>query len=292
MALAGAVHGRGRDGLLRDKSGSRAGHPGQSGGRAGGRADPGRAARRGDTLDRPGDGPGRRDLPALGAADLAAHGLQPHRITTFKLSKDPAFAAKLQDIVGLYVEPPARSRSCRSTRKARSRRSTEHSPGCPSKKAGRDDDRRLQPQRDHHPVRRAQHPRRHRHRPVHAAPPPSGVHPLPQRLEREVPAGKLVHVILDNYASHKHPKVPRWLDRHPRWAFHYTPTSCSWLNAVETVLCALPTPPQARRVPLDRRPPGRHQPLHRGAQCRAPNPSSGPPIPTSSSARSRAGLKR
>ena len=53
------------------------------------------------------------------------------------------------------------------------------------------------------------------------------------RLERDVPAGKLVHVILDNYASHKHPKVLAWLARHPRWTFHFTPTSASWLNAVE-----------------------------------------------------------
>ena len=52
-------------------------------------------------------------------------------------------------------------------------------------------------------------------------------------VEREVPAGKLIHVILDNYAAHKHPKVMRWLARHPRWTFHFTPTSASWLNAVE-----------------------------------------------------------
>jgi transposase len=48
-----------------------------------------------------------------------------------------------------------------------------------------------------------------------------------------VPARKIVHVILDNYAAHKHPKVGQWLDRHPRFTFHFTPTSCSWLNAVE-----------------------------------------------------------
>ena len=53
------------------------------------------------------------------------------------------------------------------------------------------------------------------------------------RIERDVPAGKLIHVILDNYATHKHPKVRAWLDRHPRWTFHFTPTSASWLNAVE-----------------------------------------------------------
>jgi transposase len=58
-------------------------------------------------------------------------------------------------------------------------------------------------------------------------------------IEAAVPAGKLVHVILDNYATHKHPKVMAWLDRHERWTFHYTPTSGSWLNAVETFFSAM-----------------------------------------------------
>ena len=52
-------------------------------------------------------------------------------------------------------------------------------------------------------------------------------------IEAQVPAGKAIHVILDNYAAHKHPKVREWLVRHPRFTFHFTPTSCSWLNAVE-----------------------------------------------------------
>ena len=54
-----------------------------------------------------------------------------------------------------------------------------------------------------------------------------------------MPAGKVVHAILDNYAAHKHPKVLAWLARHPRWIFHFTPTSGSWLNAVETFFSAL-----------------------------------------------------
>jgi hypothetical protein len=58
-------------------------------------------------------------------------------------------------------------------------------------------------------------------------------------IEGVVPAGKVVHVILDNYGSHKHPKVLRWLARHPRFVFHYTPTSGSWLHAVETFFSAL-----------------------------------------------------
>ena len=58
-------------------------------------------------------------------------------------------------------------------------------------------------------------------------------------VEAAVPAGKLIHCILDNYATHKHPKVRAWLDRHERWTFHYTPTSGSWLNAVETFFSAM-----------------------------------------------------
>jgi transposase len=53
------------------------------------------------------------------------------------------------------------------------------------------------------------------------------------QIEAKVPVGRLVHVILDNYAAHKHPKVIEWLGRHPRFTFHFTPTSASWLNAVE-----------------------------------------------------------
>ncbi len=52
-------------------------------------------------------------------------------------------------------------------------------------------------------------------------------------IEPQVPARKTIHAIVDNYATHKHPKVRKWLTRHPRWTFHFTPTSASWLNAVE-----------------------------------------------------------
>ena len=52
-------------------------------------------------------------------------------------------------------------------------------------------------------------------------------------IEAETPVGKIVHVVLDNYGTHKHPKVKAWLARHPRFGFHFTPKSCSWLNAVE-----------------------------------------------------------
>jgi transposase len=58
-------------------------------------------------------------------------------------------------------------------------------------------------------------------------------------IEAAVPVGRIVHVILDNYATHKHPKVLAWLSRHPRFVFHFTPIACSWLNAVETFFAAL-----------------------------------------------------
>ncbi|GJD71690.1 IS630 family transposase IS870 [Methylobacterium gnaphalii] len=58
-------------------------------------------------------------------------------------------------------------------------------------------------------------------------------------IEAAVPAGKLIHVVLDNYGSHKHPKTRAWLARNPRWIFHFTPTSASWLNAVEGFFSAL-----------------------------------------------------
>jgi len=58
-------------------------------------------------------------------------------------------------------------------------------------------------------------------------------------IEAKVPVGKVVHVILDNYAAHKHPKIIAWLARHPRFTFHFTPTSASWLNAVEGFFATL-----------------------------------------------------
>jgi transposase len=58
-------------------------------------------------------------------------------------------------------------------------------------------------------------------------------------IEKQVPVGKTIHAIVDNYAAHKHPNVRRWLERHPRWTFHFTPTSASWLNAVEGFFATL-----------------------------------------------------
>ncbi len=169
-----------------------------------------------------------------------AHRLQPHRIRTFKRSSDPEFAAKLEDIVGLYVEPPAHSLVLSIDEKSQIQALDRTQPGLPIKpgKAGT---------MTHDYIRNGittlfaalnvldgmvlgRCMQRHRHQEFLR---------FLNAIEGAVPAGKLIHVILDNYGSHKHPKVIAWLARHPRWTFHFTPTSGSWLNAVETFFSAL-----------------------------------------------------
>jgi transposase len=170
----------------------------------------------------------------------AAHRLQPHRIRSFKRSRDPEFVAKLADIVGLYLAPPRHAVVLSVDEKSQIQALDRTQPGLPLKpgKAGT---------MTHDYVRHGTTTlfaalnvldgtvlgrcmQRHRHQEF--------VRFL-NTVEAAVPAGKLVHVILDNYATHKHPKVRAWLDRHERWTFHYTPTSGSWLNAVETFFSAM-----------------------------------------------------
>ena len=163
-----------------------------------------------------------------------SHGLQPHRFRRFKLSKDPQFAAKLRDIVGLYVDPPAHAVVLSVDEKSQIQALDRTQPGLPLKK-GRCGTM------THDYVRNGTTTlfaaldvlegtvigrcmQRHRHQQFIR---------FLNAIEAEVPAGKVVHVILDNYAVHKHPKVMQWLGRHPRFVFHFTPTSASWLNAVE-----------------------------------------------------------
>jgi hypothetical protein len=100
-------------------------------------------------------------------------------------------------------------------------------------------------------------------------------------VERQVPAGKLIHAVLDNYATHKHPKVLAWLARHPRWIFHFTPTSASWLNAVENFFSKM-TRQRIRRGVFRSicRPPSM---LTSPSTMPAPNPSFGPNPPRPSS---------
>jgi transposase len=170
----------------------------------------------------------------------AAHDLQPHRIRTFKRSSDPDFAAKLEAIVGLYLDPPAHSLVLSLDEKSQIQALDRTQPGLPLKpgKAGTmtHDYKRHGTTTlfaalnvlDGTVVGRCM--ARHRHHEFIR---------FLNTIEREVPAGKVIHVILDNYAAHKHPKVLAWLARHPRWSFHFTPTSGSWLNAVETFFAAL-----------------------------------------------------
>jgi len=169
-----------------------------------------------------------------------AHKLQPHRIRTFKRSRDPDFLAKLDAIVGLYIAPPRHAVVLSIDEKSQIQALDRTQPGLPIK-PGRCATMTHDYQRngtttlfaalnvlDGTVLGRCM--QRHRHQEFLR---------FLNTVETAVPAGKLVHVILDNYATHKHPKVLAWLERHPRWTFHFTPTSASWLNAVETFFSAL-----------------------------------------------------
>jgi transposase len=162
------------------------------------------------------------------------HGLQPHRAQQFKLSNDPKFIDKLRDVVGLYLDPPAHAIVLSVDEKAQIQALDRSQPGLPMKK-GRAATMTHDYKRhgtttlfaaldilEGKVIGRCM--QRHRHQEFIR---------FLNAIEAQVPAEKSVHVILDNYAAHKHPNVQRWLTRHPRFAFHFTPTSCSWLNAVE-----------------------------------------------------------
>ena len=165
-----------------------------------------------------------------------AHGLQPHRVRQFKLSNDPDFVAKLRDVVGLYVDPPAHAIVLSVDEKSQIQALDRTQPGLPLKK-GRAGTMTYDYKRhgattlfaaldvlEGKVIGRCM--QRHRHQEFIR---------FLNAIEAAVPVGKLVHVILDNYAAHKHPKVRARLDRHPCFAFHFVPTLCSWLNAVEGV---------------------------------------------------------
>ena len=169
-----------------------------------------------------------------------AHGLRPHQVRSFKLSTDPKFAAKVEDIVGLYVDPPAHAVVLSIDEKSQIQALDRTQPGLPMKK-GRAGTMTHDYKRhgtttlfaalnvlDGSVVGRCM--ARHRHQEFIR---------FLNAIERSVPAGKLIHVVLDNYGAHKQAKVRAWLSRHPRWIFHFTPTSCSWLNAVETFFAKL-----------------------------------------------------
>jgi len=169
-----------------------------------------------------------------------AHGLVPHRVRTFKLSRDPEFITKLRDVVGLYMSPPAHAVVLSVDEKSQIQALDRTQPGLPIKpgqcatmthdyvRHGTTTLFAALNVLDGTVVGRCM--QRHRHQEFIR---------FLNAVEAAVPAGKLIHAILDNYAVHKHPKVWAWLERHPRWTFHFTPTSCSWLNAVEGFFATL-----------------------------------------------------
>ena len=165
---------------------------------------------------------------------LEAHQLAPHRIRTFKLSNDPKFAEKLKNIVGLYVDPPAHAVVLSLDEKSQIQALDRTQPGLPMKR-GRAGTMTHDYKRHGTTTLFAalnvldgkvigQCMSRHRHQEF--------IRFLNQ-INRQTPAAQEVHLIVDNYATHKHPKVRTWLGRHHRFHFHFTPTSASWLNAVE-----------------------------------------------------------
>ncbi|HEX8374545.1 MAG TPA: IS630 family transposase, partial [Geminicoccaceae bacterium] len=170
----------------------------------------------------------------------AAHRLQPHRVRTFKRSRDPAFLAKLEAIVGLYVAPPRHAVVLPVDEKPQIQALDRTQPGLPPR-PGRCATMTHDYERhgtttlfaalnvlDGTVLGRCM--QRHRHQEFLR---------FLNAVEAAAPAGRLVHAVLDNYGTHKHAKVMRWLARHPRWTFHFTPTSASWLNAVEGLFAKL-----------------------------------------------------
>jgi len=169
-----------------------------------------------------------------------AHGLAPHRMRRFKLSNDPDFAAKLRDVVGPYMNPPAHAVALSIDEKSQIQALDRTQPGLPMKK-GRCGTMTHDYKRqgtttlfaalsvlDGTALGRCM--QRHRHQEFIR---------FLNAVERAVPAGKLVDASVDNYATRTHAKVEAWRTRHPRWVFQLTPKSASWINAVEGFFSAL-----------------------------------------------------
>jgi transposase len=164
----------------------------------------------------------------------AANDLKPHRTRTFKLSNDTQFEAKFWDIIGLYLEPPTRAVVLCCDEKSQCQALERTQPGLPLGQGHI-------ATRTHDYYRHgtvtlfaalnylngkvlAERAPRHRHQEWLK---------FLRKIETEVPAELEVHLILDNYATHKHPRVLGWLAKRPRFKLHFTPTSASWLNLVE-----------------------------------------------------------
>lgn len=163
-----------------------------------------------------------------------SHGLQPHRIKQFKLSRDPRFLEKLIDVVGLYLNPPEKAIVLCVDEKSQIQALDRTQPGLPLKK-GRcgtmtHDYKRNGTTTLFAALELAQGKvigqcyARHRHQEFLK---------FLKQLDSEFPIEINLHVVMDNYGTHKHPKVRGWLQRHPRFVPHFIPTSSSWLNLVE-----------------------------------------------------------
>jgi transposase len=162
------------------------------------------------------------------------HGLKPHLLRTFKLSNDPLFAEKVEDIVGLYLNPPEHALVLSVDEKSQVQALDRTQPGLPLKK-GRAGTMT-------HDYKRngtttlfaalnilngkviADCMPQHRHQEWLK---------FLSLIDKSTPKRKQLHLIIDNYSPHKHPKVQAWLKRHKRFHIHFTPTSASWLNMVE-----------------------------------------------------------
>jgi transposase len=176
-----------------------------------------------------------------------AFGLQPHRLETFKLSTDPAFVAKVRDVVGLYVSPPAHAVVLCVDEKSQIQALDRSQP--------------MLPMRPGQAARRSHDYTRHgttslfaaldiatgrvigKCYPRHRA---AEFRKFLDTIEANVPRDLDVHLVMDNYATHKTPLIRNWLVRRPRWHIHLTPTSSSWLNQVERFFAVL-TERQIRR---------------------------------------------
>ena len=163
-----------------------------------------------------------------------SHGLKPHRVESFKISRDPEFAEKLEDIVGLYLNPPEHALVLCVDEKSQIQALDRTQPGLPLKR-GRSQtlthDYKRNGTASLFAALNAANgevyglcQERHRHQ--------EWLRFL-RLLDQAMPPHLDLHLIGDNYATHKHPKVQRWLERHPRFHMHFTPTSASWLNMVE-----------------------------------------------------------
>jgi transposase len=176
-----------------------------------------------------------------------AFALQPHRSETFKLSKDPLFIEKVRDVVGLYLHPPDKAMVLCVDEKSQIQALDRSQP--------------LLPMRPGQAERRSHDYKRHGTTSLFAALDLATGRVIGQfhrrhravefrkfliRIDDEVPGSLDVHVVLDNYATHKTPAIQRWLTRHPRFHLHFTPTGASWLNLVERWFAEL-TQKQLRR---------------------------------------------